>query len=71
MSDERQTIDLREQVIRIDRMLAESDKFVAEQRMLMAESQKFDKERWWFPWLQVVTAIAAIVAAIGVIVHRC
>lgn len=70
MSDDRQTIDLREQVIRIDRMIAESDKFVAEQRKLMAESAKLDKERWWYPWVQAVTALAAIIAAIGVIFHR-
>jgi hypothetical protein len=64
MSDD---LNLREQLIRIDRAIAESDKFVAEQRKLMAESQKLDKERWWFPWVQIVTAIAAIIAAIGVI----
>ena len=60
MSDDRQTIEIR-------RMLAESDKFQAEVRKLMAESARLDKERWWFPWIQVITAVAAVVAAIGVI----
>ena len=63
MSEDRQLIEIR-------RLLAESDKFVAEQRKLMAESQKLDKERWWFPWLQIITAIAALVAAVGVILHK-
>lgn len=63
MSDARQTIEIR-------RLLAESDKFQSEVRKLMAESQKRDKERWWYPWLQMVTVIAAVIAAIGVIFHR-
>jgi hypothetical protein len=62
------SLDLREQIARIDRARAESDKFVAEQRKLIAEALKFDKERWWFPWLQLLTvcvssaAVAAVVA---------
>lgn len=63
MSEDRQTIEIR-------RLLAESDKFVAETRKLMAEASKLDKERWWFPWLQAVTTIAAVIAALGVIFHR-
>jgi len=62
MSEDRQTIEIR-------RLLAESDKFVAEQRKLMAESAKLDKERWWFPYLQIFTAIAAFIAAIAAILH--
>jgi hypothetical protein len=63
MSDDRTLVEIR-------RLLAESDKFVAEQRKLIAESQKLDKERWWFPWLQIITTIAALVAAFGVVFHR-
>lgn len=70
MSEDRHTIEIREQITRIDRAIAESDKFVAETRKLMAEASKLDKERWWFPWLQAVTTIAAVIAALGVIFHR-
>ena len=60
-------LDLREQITRIDRAIAESSKFQAEQRKLISESLKFDRERWWLPWSQLITMIAAIVAAVGVI----
>lgn len=74
------TIDLSEQIARIDRAQAETRKFVsemnklsaeasklsAEQLKLMAEAMKLDKERWWFPWLQLVTVSvsSAVIAAI-------
>lgn len=70
-------LDLRAEIARIDRERAEtrkltqeSDKFIAGQRKLISEAQKLDKERWWFPWLQFVTAIAAIVAAVAALTHR-
>lgn len=69
MSDEHD-LDLAEQIARIKRAQLESDKFVTEQRKLIAEAQKLDKERWWFPLLQIITAIAAIVAAIAALSHR-
>jgi hypothetical protein len=59
-------LDLRAELARIDRDRAETQK-------LIAESLKFDKERWWFPWLQVTTVLvsnAAIAAAVGAIVAR-
>lgn len=74
---EQHDLDLRAEIARIDRERAEtrkltqeSDKFAAEQRKLISESQKLDKERWWFPWLQVITAIAAIIAALGVLLRH-
>jgi hypothetical protein len=53
----------------LQRMLEETKKFVAEQHKLMAEAAKLDKERWWFPWLQLLT-ITVSSAAIGAVVGR-
>ena len=41
------------------RLLAESDKFVAEQRKLMAEADKVARERQLAPWQLVVTSMGA------------
>jgi hypothetical protein len=48
-----------ENLITIRRMLAESDKFVAEQRKLSAEASKMDRERHLAPWQLVVTSMGA------------
>jgi hypothetical protein len=50
----------------LDRQLAEMRKMEAERSKLFAEALKFERERWWFPWLQLFAAIAgsAVVAAI-------
>jgi hypothetical protein len=50
----------------LDRQLAEMRKLEAERSKLFAEALKFERERWWFPWLQLFAAIAgsAVVAAI-------
>jgi hypothetical protein len=42
-------LDFHEQVVRIDRMIAESRKFAAEQNKLAEEADKFRRERWWLP----------------------
>lgn len=71
--DDASELDIREQITRIDRSMAEYHKFAAEEAKLRAETLKFyteerklDRERWWFPWLQVFTALAtnAVIAAI-------
>lgn len=60
--------DIRQQA-ELQRMLEETKKFVAEQHKVMAEAAKLDKERWWFPWLQLLT-ITISSAAIGAVVGR-
>jgi hypothetical protein len=74
--DYRTQLDLRDEIARIDRNRAESDKlrqetekFIAEQRKLISESRKLDRERWWFPLLQLLT-VSISSAAIGAIVNR-
>lgn len=71
-------LNIREQIVRIDRMRVESDKFQAEQRKLIAESEKFqteqrkllaesmklDRDRWLSP----VVVVVALLGAVGGIV---
>jgi len=54
------TLDLREQIARIDRAIAANHKFTAEQQKLMAESRKFER---WYP----VIAGAGVMTAGGVL----
>ncbi len=53
--------DLREQLVRIDRMLAETHKFQEESNQFAAEIQKVGRERWLAP----VIASASVIAAFG------
>ena len=50
-------LDLREQIVRIDRAIAETQKF-------QAEAGKFNRDRWLAP----VVAIASVTAAVGGII---
>jgi hypothetical protein len=66
MSDPHEELDIREQLTRIDQALAESHKLAAEESKLRAETfklyteeRKLDRERVWFPWLQLVIAVTA------------
>ena len=54
-------LDLREQIARIDRAIAETAKYVAEQRKLEAEARRFDRNQWQI----VVTAMTAGAALFG------
>lgn len=54
-------LDLREQIARIDRAIAETSKFAAEQRKLEAEARQYDRNRWQI----VVTAMTAGAALFG------
>jgi hypothetical protein len=56
----------------LDRQLAEMRKFNAERDKLVAEALKFERERWWFPWLQLFAAVggsAVIAAVVSRLVH--
>jgi tetrahydromethanopterin S-methyltransferase subunit G len=61
------SLDLREQIVRIDEMTsrierqqAETQKFVAEQYKLMAEGKKFGRDLWLIP----LTILGAVVAGV-------
>jgi hypothetical protein len=53
--------------IELRRLLAESDKFVAEQRKLMAEAAKFDRDRWTPLVLAVAAAFGAFAGALSIL----
>ncbi len=50
----------REQLARIDRALAETEKFRAEQRKLTREATKLERDRRLSPWLVVVGVLGSI-----------
>lgn len=61
------TLDIREQIARIDRAIAETGKlqaettkFAAEQQKLTSESQKLNRERWLSPVLATAAVIGGL-----------
>jgi hypothetical protein len=53
-------LNLREQIERIDRMHEEGIKFVAEQRKLIAEAAKLERERVIAPWMASAAVIGGL-----------
>jgi len=51
------------------RMVEETKKFVSEAHKLEADRRKLDRERAWFPWLQLLTLVVSS-ATIGAVVAR-
>ncbi|MCB8876134.1 hypothetical protein [Acidisoma silvae] len=66
-------LDIREQIVRIDRALAESRKFQAEQSKLIAEAAKYDRERKLAPFVLAISlsagVSAALVSLLGRLIH--
>jgi preprotein translocase subunit SecY len=62
MSDAAPQLDIREQIVRIDRNIAETQK-------LLAEGRKFNRERWIVPVTVLGAIIAAVVARLPEILH--
>jgi hypothetical protein len=58
-------LDLREQIVRIDRAIAETEKFQAEQRKLIAEQQKYLAEALKLGWDARFAPYLAFAAVIG------
>ena len=66
-SDWRGQLDLRQELARIDRDRAEtcklqeeSEKSIAEQRKLLAESRKLDRDRWLAPWSLLLALMGGV-----------
>ncbi len=57
-------LDLQEQIARIRRAQVESDKFQAEQRKLIAEAAKFERERSLAPVVIAASLGAGIIAGL-------
>lgn len=60
MSDIPAHFDLQEQIVRIDRSIAETEKLMAEQRKSLAEERKLDRDRWLAPALAVASVIGGL-----------
>ena len=54
------SLDLREQIVRIDRIIEESHEFTAEQHKLLAEARKLDRDRWLAPVLAIIAAAGGV-----------
>lgn len=59
------TPDLEEQIGQIRRAREESEKFVAEQKKLMAEAMKLERDRMLAPWQIALSGMAAGAALFG------
>jgi hypothetical protein len=70
MSDASLDLNMRDVLARIDRQLAESQKFHVEQiklnaeaRKLDAEARKLDRERWFAPALAIASVTGGLLGA--------
>jgi hypothetical protein len=70
-ADYRELLDLRAVIAGIDRDRAESqklqeerEKFIAEQHKLMAEGNRFNRDKWIVPLTAVLSVFGIIVAAV-------
>jgi hypothetical protein len=61
-TDWREQIDLRQELARIDRDRAETQKLMEESRKLLAEGHKFERD----PWILMLATLIAVFAAIMV-----
>jgi len=59
MTDDTSDWDRREQAVRIDKLIAETHKLVAEQGKWLAEARKYR-------WIDPLLALATIIAALGI-----
>ncbi|ACL61011.1 hypothetical protein [Methylobacterium nodulans] len=59
------SLDMAEQVARILRSQEEMQKFAAEQRKLIAEASKLERDRALAPWQIVMSSMAAGAALFG------
>lgn len=59
------TLDIREQIVRIDRALNESAKFRSERAKSDAQAKKLGRDYDFHPWQIVITLMAAGGALVG------
>ncbi len=68
-SDYGERLNLREQLARIDQLMAETQKFQREANKLRAEERKFDRERILAPSLAIIGILGGLVAVATLILH--
>ena len=61
-------LDIREQIVRIDRAIAETRKFVSERDKLAEEAAKSSRDRWLAPVLAIVSVIGGLAGFTSAIV---
>ena len=61
-------LDIREQLVRIDRAIAETRKFVSERDELAEEAAKISRDRWLAPVLAIVSVIGGLAGFASAIV---
>jgi hypothetical protein len=62
--DWRDRLDIREQIVRIDRAQAEIHKLLAERPNLEAETRKFNRDAWVLAFAALLAAFATIIAGV-------
>ena len=63
--DYTERLNMREQIARIDQLLAETQKFQREANKLRAEEKKFDRDRGWQPVLAIIGVLGGIVTILA------
>ena len=69
LSEYKDRLDMREQIARIDRAQAETQKFAAEQQKLAAEASNLRLTRFVTPVAAVIAALGALTAAAPVLMR--
>ncbi len=63
------TLDIQEQIARIQRSQEETNKFVAEQHKLMAEGDKYRRDRFLAPVLVAAAVSGAVATLLPTLLH--
>ena len=63
-------LDVREQIIRIDRAITETEKFQAETRKLVSDSLKARRGRLLAPIALVIAGLSVVASTVGPVVAR-
>ena len=58
------SLNLREQIVRVDRAIAETQKFQEQLTRLRAEGANYKRDRFLAPWLGLAGAIGGIIALV-------
>jgi hypothetical protein len=67
-ADWRDRLNVREQIVRIDRSIDEAAKLRAEQGKLIAEGRKLDRDRWLAPLVLAASLAASLLGGVLVAV---
>lgn len=63
------SLDLQEQIARINNQQEEARKFAAEQHKLAAEASKLDRDRFYAPWLAFAAMLGGVLGLATFVAH--